>query len=137
MRARNTTQAHHTQGVCSKISDVARFAAACWPSHRGSSTYLAYLTAALLKSGQAHESRGTYSLALGLPTRHSFASDCARQLIANAVTGQLLSLNFDSKSDSLRESRLPKSIREEEAGNISQKSLTTQFTGIDHYKADF
>ena len=92
-------QAHHTQVVCGMMSSVARFAAACWPSHRGSSTYLAYLTAALMKAGDASEASRNYALALGLPPAHSLAGDGGTQLIANAATGSLLSLHPDGSAE--------------------------------------
>ena len=87
-------QAHHMRAVCEHMADAARFAAACWPSGRGSSTsYVAYLAAAVLKAGDPRGARRAYSQVLGFPARQSFAGDCATQLIANAATGRLLALH--------------------------------------------
>ena len=86
-------QAHHMRAVCEKMADTAPFAAACWPTGKGSSTtYIAYLAAAVLKAGDLHEARRAYAQVLGFPGRQSFASDCATQLIANAATGRIISL---------------------------------------------
>lgn len=52
-------QAESTRAVCSSMPDVAQFAATCWhrgsSSFRGSSSYLAYLSAALLKARQPQQ----------------------------------------------------------------------------------
>ena len=85
-------QADHMQKACAQLGDVQRFAAVCWPSHRGSS-YLSYLTAALLKAGSVREARRIYSLVLGLPSQGSLESELAPQVIANAASGELLSLH--------------------------------------------
>jgi tetratricopeptide (TPR) repeat protein len=86
-------QAHHMRVVCEKMADTAPFAAACWPTGKGSSTtYVAYLAAAVLKAGDLREAQKAYAQVLGFPGRQSLASDCATQLIANAATGRIISL---------------------------------------------
>jgi tetratricopeptide (TPR) repeat protein len=91
-------QAHHTQAVCRTLTDVAAFAAACWPSPRRSSTYLAYLSAASIKAGNHPDALAAYLLALGQPPRQSADGEMSTQVLANAATGQLhyLDLNHDS-----------------------------------------
>jgi hypothetical protein len=89
-------QAHHTQGVCRTMASVARFAAACWPSPRRSSTYLAYLSAASLKAGNSPDALASYVLTLGRPPRQSVDSELHTQVLANAATGELHYLNVDA-----------------------------------------
>jgi hypothetical protein len=77
-------QEHHTRHACRSIADVARYAAACWPSHRGSA-HLAYLTAALMKAGSALE-----QVALGSLSVYSFILLCIGVLISRLPRRQRL-----------------------------------------------
>ena len=91
-------QAHHTQAVCGTLADVAAFAAACWPSPRRSSTYLAYLSAASIKAGNRPDALAAYILALGQPPRQSADGEMSTQALANAATGQLHYLDLNHVS---------------------------------------
>ena len=89
-------QALHNLPKCVQLGASARFAGACWPSLRGAS-YLAYLSAALLKAcgtcDDPHpEAMHAYAFALGRPPPRSLAADCATQRLANAASGALVRL---------------------------------------------
>lgn len=75
----------------SKNNGLHMFAAGCESSYRGSSTYLAYVASAQLRGGQKMHALTTLSILLGSPSRRALQAVAQSYVIADAVSGRVLS----------------------------------------------